>query len=228
MKMRIPEHKDKDYLEAIDTYLPLGARILEEMISEQGKLVTTFRELIVGHNNSLENLAEVLRRSIEATEVKRKAEEESRQAQKDLDYVRSPEYITSLELELLSELNAISDPEERRRFLVRKVTSLEGKIAESKAQKPEDDNILIEMENSLANAKDSQLKAAKGKEMTENELYKRALELGETEEEAFRIATMDHLPGMFEIYDFLTIIYGISTEKEVVQRKAKIRYLLEV
>ncbi len=59
-------------------------------------------------------------------------------------------------------------------------------------------------------------------------LYKRELELGETEEKALKLATMDHLPGIFQIYDLLTIVYGISTEKEATQRRAKIRYILEV
>ena len=116
-------------------------------------------------------------------------------------------------------MDAIQDPEERAKFIARKRASLEGELVEMSLDDPE-------LERRREEARDSQLRAAQGIEMTEHALYKRARDLGETEERAVEIATMDHLPGIFEIYDLLTIVYGISTEQEAAQRRAKIRYLL--
>ncbi len=210
--MRIPEAKLPEYLDTIETYLPLGARIIQEMSQEQGKLVTTFRELVGGHNEALGGLAEAIRRNISASEALRKAQEER-------DHLSSPEHATGLELGLQAELDAIQDPEERRKFRVRKRASLEGELVEMSSQEPE-------IERRKKEAEDSQLRAVKGIEMKEHALYKRALDLGETEERAVELATKDHLPGIFEVYDFLTIVYGISMEQEVAQRRAKIRYFL--
>ncbi len=228
---------DRQRLEVIELYLPLGSRILEEMAhpSESGKLVTNFREFVEGHNESLSGLADALRRCAQSSDALHSSQESLRSVQEDLEYVRSPEYMTSLRIDLQAKLDAITDPEERRKFLVRELASLEGRIAERERRttemKSRDTELFGEKktaEDTLKAVHDEKLRAAKGVEMAEHSLYKKCLRDGETEERALKIATMDHLPRIFQIYDLLTVVYRISTEEEATKRGAKMRYLLNV